>query len=277
MVEIGNISSGLVQKEDGIWYASSNAAISYPEEGNERCAQVEDTSFWFKHRNDCIVALVKSFPPSQGGSIFDVGGGNGFVSMGLVASGFEVVLIEPGPVGAQVAMERGLNNVVCSTLQDAKFSAASLPAVGLFDVVEHIEEDFSFLRTVNALLTEGGRIYITVPAYSLLWSVEDDSAGHYRRYTVRSLTNLLASAGFKVEFSTYIFRFLPLPIFLLRSIPSRIGFARRGDQRLSRDHASGNSRSRRLLEFLLAPEVRRIQRSNSMSFGGSCLVAATKQ
>jgi len=53
----------------------------------------------------------------------------------------------------------------------------------------------------------------------LLWSNEDVHAGHYRRYT-KSMSNILKEAGFRIEFSSYIFSILPFPIFLLRSILS---------------------------------------------------------
>jgi hypothetical protein len=55
---------------DGVWYSSNNDAISYPEEGNEACFEVEDQSFWFRHRNDCIRELVRNFPPGGRGPIF---------------------------------------------------------------------------------------------------------------------------------------------------------------------------------------------------------------
>lgn len=66
--------SGLQLGEDGIFYASAGEAISYPDEGNEACFEVEDQSFWFRHRNDCIRELVRNFPPRGRGPIFDVGG-----------------------------------------------------------------------------------------------------------------------------------------------------------------------------------------------------------
>ena len=47
--------------EDGIYYAAESEAISYPEEGNEACFEVEDQSFWFRHRNACIVETVGNF------------------------------------------------------------------------------------------------------------------------------------------------------------------------------------------------------------------------
>ena len=93
-----NKSTGNRLKIDaqGIWQCSGIEEISYPNEGNNQCFEVEDHSFWFRHRNACIVELVKNFPPEGSGPIFDIGGGNGYVARGLMDAGWEVVLVEPG-------------------------------------------------------------------------------------------------------------------------------------------------------------------------------------
>ena len=120
MVDIQSISSGLKLADDGIWYSQDNQNISYPSEGNENCFAVEDSSFWFRHRNNCIASIVKTYPPEDNGTIFDIGGGNGFVSFALANAGFNVALLEPGSVGASNAKKRGLKNVICATTDTAK-------------------------------------------------------------------------------------------------------------------------------------------------------------
>jgi hypothetical protein len=44
------------------------------------CFEAEHRSFWFRHRNDCIRELVRNFQPKGKVPIFDVGGGNGFLT-----------------------------------------------------------------------------------------------------------------------------------------------------------------------------------------------------
>ena len=62
-------SSALRLGADGIFRAADSGAISYPEEGNEACFEVEDRSFWFRHRNACITEMVRNFPPEGKGPI----------------------------------------------------------------------------------------------------------------------------------------------------------------------------------------------------------------
>ena len=281
MLDIESISTGLELGEDGIWYSRREQAVSYAADGHADCFAVEDRSFWFRHRNACILAVVENFPPDGGGPIVDVGGGNGFVAAGLAAAGFEVVLLEPGRSGASNARRRGLDTVICATTDSAGLKPASLPAVGLFDVIEHVADDAAFVASIRELMQPGGRLYATVPAYPVLWSGEDVAAGHYHRYSRSGFGRLIEQAGFEIEFMSCIFRFLPLPIALLRTLPYRLGLSRLATPgaRLARDHAAqgtGGARAR-LLEFLLAAEIDKLKQGKAMRFGGSCLAVARRR
>ena len=61
--EISAISDNL-ELVDGIWYSKSRTDISYPEKGNEILFLLEEKSFWFLHRNKCIIEVIKQYPPS---------------------------------------------------------------------------------------------------------------------------------------------------------------------------------------------------------------------
>ena len=89
-----------------------------------------------------------------------------------------------------------------------------------------VEDDVGFLREIRRCVMPEGRIYLSVPAHPWLWSVEDDHAGHHRRYDTASLRAALSSAGLRVEYLSYIFTLLPLPMFLLRRVPSVLGLSR---------------------------------------------------
>jgi SAM-dependent methyltransferase len=276
MTDIQLISAGLKLGDDEIWYSKTKQDISYPADGNKNTFLVEENSFWFKHRNNCITTLVKSYPPEKNGTIFDIGGGNGYVALGLANEGFDVALVEPGKTGVCNAKKRGLKNVICATSQTAKFKPHSLSAIGLFDVIEHIKDDCSFLESMRSILTNGGRLYVTVPSYPFLWSKEDIVAGHFRRYALKDIIKVLEGAGFTIEFSTYIFRFLPLPIFCFRSLPYRMGLSKKSksSEKTRRDHVARGGAGARLMNIFLHSELVNLANKRSMSFGGSCLLVA---
>jgi hypothetical protein len=150
----------------------------------------------------------------------DVGGGNGYVSLAIQNAGFPVVMIESGIDGVMNAHRRGVVNVIHATFQDAQFPRASIGSVGMFDVLEHIEDDYSFLLTVRGCMVESGKLYVTVPAHRYLWSSTDVDAGHFRRYSAASLESVLRKAGFQVMYCSYFFFGLSIPIFFCRTLPT---------------------------------------------------------
>jgi hypothetical protein len=85
--------------------AADVAQASHPDETRLVLAKIEETSFWFRHRN-AITNVVGRFSGST--PLFDVGGGNGFVSLGLQGRSVTAIVAEPGIDGANVAFSRGL-------------------------------------------------------------------------------------------------------------------------------------------------------------------------
>jgi SAM-dependent methyltransferase len=279
MIDLAQISRNLEQTADGEWRSKSLSTVSYPEWGNQACFDVEDSSFWFRHRNACILEAVSQYPPA--GPLFDIGGGNGFVARAMQDAGLEVVLVEPGAAGIVNARRRGIQQVVHATLEDARFISGSLPAIGLFDVVEHMEDDHKFLETIRIHLSSHGRIYLTVPAYQALWSEADVVAGHYRRYSRRVLRELLERVGFEVELATGYFRFLPPAILAMRVIPYRLGWktlpeAQDVDTKMVRQHQVKNGLVGRTLSWIQQREVTGIRERRENKFGASWLVVARK-
>jgi SAM-dependent methyltransferase len=271
--EIAEIASNLECHEPGVWFAKTTGPISYPADASSSCFEVEQNSFWFHHRNECIVAVMKRFPPL--GVLFDVGGGNGVVSLAIQRAGFLSVLVEPGIHGIKNAKARGLQPLICSSLEQAGFREGTLPAVGLFDVIEHVERDADFLRHVYALLHRAGRIYITAPAYDVLWSCDDNYAGHFRRYTCSSLDKKLRRAGFTVDFASYMFSVLALPVFLLRALPTRLGFRKHVHVEQQKKEHSTSGLIGKVITGVLRSELTLLRRGWRIPFGGSCLLVAT--
>jgi SAM-dependent methyltransferase len=276
-LDLSAITNGLHYSADGVWRPSVSGSdtVDYPDDANTFCFQVEDDSFWFRHRNAVIVGVLQRFPPS--GWVADVGGGNGFVARALDQAGFETLVLEPGPAGIANAQRRGLENLVQATFESARFVPGVIPGVGLFDVIEHIKDDVGFLQRVHSALRDSGRLYMTVPAFEFLWSVEDDFVGHHHRYTLSRLRARLAQARFQVEYATYLFAPLTLPVFLLRALPSRLGLRQSVDATTTRAELKpGAGRLVQIVDGLLALERRSVNRGWRIPLGSSCLVVARK-
>jgi SAM-dependent methyltransferase len=265
------LPASLVQDEHGIWQCANRSSVSYPTDGNQFYLQLEDNSYWYNHRNFCFAEAVRQFPPR--GPLVEIGGGNGFVALGLQRAGYDVVVLEPDPSGALAARRRGIEHVICGAFQDVGFADGSIAAIGLFDVLEHIEDDATALAAFYRCLAPGGRLYVAVSAYQWLTSDQDRLLGHFRRYSLRSLTKVVRRAGFEIEYRAYFFLPLVLPIAVFRALPNRLGLHNReNDPELHELKGLLGA----ALGGALAVERRAIGSGWRLPAGSTCLLVARK-
>lgn len=275
MIDIAGLVAN-ARPSNGIWFCDERLISSYPEDGNETYFQIEEKSFWFTHRNQCILASVKRYG-RKSGVFVEIGSGNGYVSKALQDLGFEMLLIEPDLSGILNAKKRGLENLLCSSFETTSFAENSVSCAGLFDVLEHIREQEPFLNKVYSMLEINGLLYTTVPAFGFLWSAEDIHDGHVRRYTRKSLRELLCKAGFTIVYSTCFFELLPLPIFLFRRIPSMAGFPRKQTaETYAKENAIANQFLSKVAHLAFDREIKKISKGGVGRFGSSILVVAKK-
>lgn len=273
--DLASLAPTLEQRESGLWFARQNQeTISYPAHGNAACLAVEDRSFWFRHRNCVIAEFVSRF--HHRGIFLDVGGGNGFVAKALIAAGIDCVLVEPGVDGALAARARAVEPVICARLEDVDLPSGCAASVGLFDVLEHIEDEAAALKLIHSLLEPSGHLFLTAPSYQFLFSSEDHAAGHFRRYTIPRLRRVLARSNFRIEFSSYFFAPLPPLIFFSRTIPTRLGMRHAEKHEVAGSEHTPGGATARMMDRMLDLELRRLRAGGRCPFGGSCLCVAVK-
>lgn len=95
-------------------------------------------------------------------------------------------------------------------------------------VIEHLDADGeqAFVDCARKSLTTEGRMITIVPGSPKHWGIEDEIAGHYRRYTKDSATTLLESSGMHVKHVTGLTfpisnMLFPLSNFLVRRSEAR--------------------------------------------------------
>lgn len=267
------LTRNLVHMENGIWKSTKISDVSYPEGAHRHLFSVEENSFWFQHRNGCIVTIVQRFPPRE--YIIDVGGGNGYVSLGIQNKGFKVIMLESGTEGVINAQKRGIECILHTTFQDANFPASSVDSIGLFDVLEHIKDDHAFLTVAHCCMKSGGRLYITVPAHRYLWSWMDIYVGHFRRYSLASLTKLLKESDFKVNYASYFFTGLSLPIFFSRTLPTLFNLSQdKSPEKRVKTHRKRTGPGGKILDWYWRREIRRLK--TGKLFHGSSVIAVAE-
>lgn len=270
--------SHVIKSNDGGPYLVAGAdavSLSYPTHGNDACNAIEGVSFWFRHRNTCITHLVSR--RLQDGVFLDVGGGNGSTTKSLAVAGIDCWLIEPNPAGCRNAQDRGIQTIFLASLDALCFPADSVAGVGLFDVIEHIENTSELLSEAYRILVPGGMLAVTVPAIPWLWSTEDEYAGHFRRYTRKALRRDLDSIGFEVELVQYLFGPLVFPLLACRSIPSRLGLRRGGNWgTAAHEHGVDGGWGASIVRRLLHRERKRFKRNRWPLLGTTCIAIARK-
>ena len=176
--------------------------------------------WWYRTRNGVLDDALTTC--GVAGALWDVGSGAGAVAGFLRGRGREVVAVEPGRGGATASAGLGVASIQGS-LDALGLPDRSLSAVGMFDVLEHLPDRPTMLREIRRVLVPGGHLVLTLPALQMLWSGSDVAAGHYLRYSKRTIRQELAEAGFTVVRLRYFFVLTVLPLLIFRSIPHRFG------------------------------------------------------
>lgn len=219
------LPKGRFVPEVGVWVTGDTLDISFPESGVGVFERVDDHSFWFRHRNEVISDVLKVQVPEHL-PFFEVGSGSGVVVDHIrKTTNRPVASVEPIPAGAVAVARRGVPVSFCGDLESLDLPNQCLPALGAFDVIEHLADPRSFLAECRRVLRSDGRLILTVPAYPGLWSEFDVWNGHFQRFTRESMRVLLSESGFSVSHSTYFFSPLLLPAYVQRVFLPWVGRA----------------------------------------------------
>lgn len=218
--------------------------------------------WWYRARTDLLRAALGDFlgTPQR---LLDVGSADG-PSVSWMQGAHERFAIDLDPRGLKPG------SGVCASALALPFGDATFDVVGAFDVIEHCEPEAQAVGELARVLTPGGRLLASVPAYQWAWSDHDVRAGHHRRYTQRRIVRAIEESGLTVLRSTYGFAGV-FPFFAAERVARRL---RRG---------SGEPEGLpqvspvldRVLTGLSAREAR-VLRRRDLPFGSSVFLAAEK-
>jgi ubiquinone/menaquinone biosynthesis C-methylase UbiE len=186
----------------------------------EMLKKAEQSHFWFRVRRNWIFDFLRKYK-SPHCKILEVGCGTGNVSSYLAEKNHDVIGCEYYKEALDMAWPGFLKTQGSATA--LPFMDKSFDVVGLFDVIEHFEDETPLLKEAQRVLKKDGIIIITVPARQELWSYIDDQSFHKRRYAVDDMKAVLTKSGFKPVSVQYMFMLLYLPMKFLRNREGRPG------------------------------------------------------
>ncbi len=131
--------------------------------------------------------------------VIDFGAGSGTFAIPYAAAGVQLTAVEPDDRLRAMIVAAGIPAVAdVAALPNEAFQYAYT-----LNVIEHIEEDVDALRALHAKLVPGGRLFVYVPAFPVLFTSMDAKVRHVRRYTRRTLVACLSAAGFELRMVRY--------------------------------------------------------------------------
>ena len=244
--------------------------ISFPAEAFEPNALNDETSgIWAETRASKILSVMMA---KNIDFLWEVGAGNGYVAIPLERHNMGIIGIEPLEPGAQTLAAAGFASYL-GTLEELALPDSSIKAIGLFDVLEHLEQPEKILQEIKRVLQPNGVLIITVPAHNFLFSDFDTSIGHFRRYSRKALTSTLEDSGFFLDSLEFFFHSLVIPALILRRLPYLLG--RR------KNFASIKNTNHRYLRFMqmvnkILKQIFKIENYFDLPFGLSILAVVHK-
>lgn len=246
----------------------------FRQEFHQQFASCEAKCFWFSDRNRLLVLLLRRYFPGAK-EFLEVGCGTGFVLDALRAAfaGLHLVGGEIFVSGLRLARAR-LPQIELLQMDGRRIPyTEEFDVIGIFDVLEHIDQDLSVLAQIRQALKPGGGLLLTVPQHRWLWSRHDEANFHKRRYTRRELRTKLERAGFRVRWMTsFVSLLLPLMV-VARCLPV-LGKSADGAQELQLPELPVSLNN--LLAGICQVERNLISRGLSLPLGGSLLAVAER-
>lgn len=174
---------------------------------------LERDHFWWKIRREMITSIVEQEGQVAGLQILDVGCGTGLTLAQLAKAGATVRGVE---IDEEFSVQESNPPGVVTYGDFLQVDVGpGFDVVLMMDVLEHLELEAPALTRAGDLLSPGGRLIVTVPAYGWLWSAHDEVNNHFRRYNRSELKRVLTQNGFEVGQCGYMFAGLVLPKLVL--------------------------------------------------------------
>jgi SAM-dependent methyltransferase len=140
-------------------------------------------------------------------TFYEMGSGDGYLSKLLLEQGFTGRGFDLNAEANKFNRVLNADSISAGNyeVEDGSFiEREGLPKVDLIlssMVIEHLEASLvaAYFTKAKSLLREGGRLVTLVPAGMFAWGVEDDVAGHVKRYERECFKSLAVDHGLHIE------------------------------------------------------------------------------
>jgi 2-polyprenyl-3-methyl-5-hydroxy-6-metoxy-1,4-benzoquinol methylase len=173
--------------------------------------------FWVRRRFEVFQKLAGELIGSARETA-EIGCGHGLLQRQVeLAYGREVTGFDLNENGLKHNLSQRSRVICYDVYQREEAFRARFDLIFLWDVLEHLQDEDSFLHAVGFHLAPGGKFVFNVPAGRWAFSGYDTAAGHFRRYSAQSFFAVMQRNA--LEVTTWTYWGLPLtPTLLFRKL-----------------------------------------------------------
>jgi SAM-dependent methyltransferase len=158
--------------------------------------------------------MYDQFKHQLKGEVLEIGSGIGNISKLVIGEGHHITLSDYNQEYCEVLKKKfqsykNVREVTSIDLLQPDFENTYLvykekfDSIFLLNVIEHIKDDELAVKNCQYLLKKDGHLILLAPAFSWLYSTFDRQLGHFKRYALKSLTDLLTKNNFRILSGSY--------------------------------------------------------------------------
>jgi 2-polyprenyl-3-methyl-5-hydroxy-6-metoxy-1,4-benzoquinol methylase len=169
------------------------------------------------------LALLRPLLPIPSPRLLDLGCATGFFLEVAAAAGCSVEGLDISSYAVERARQKGFR-VHRGELEEMRFRNGAFDALTMWDIVEHVSDPQALLMESSRILAPGGVLAISTPDTGSItakilggrWLGFRSIDEHLYFFSRRTITQMLAQAGFEVRRITSIGKYLSLPRIVAR-------------------------------------------------------------
>ena len=184
---------------------------------------VESFHWWFVVRRKLLRFFLSTLNIPKNSFALDVGCGTGSNLKILRSGGLKAIGLDRSIYALSLTQNKITSPLINADLNYLPVRPGSIGLIVAMDILEHLNDDISGIRSIYQALKKEGLLILSVPAFRSLWGIQDEVTGHKRRYSRQEMVKKLRQEGFEIIESSYFNFFLFVPIFFARQLIRLLG------------------------------------------------------